>query len=137
MITLSSLSHDDAFRMIARVKQELEKRKQDAAVAVVDPHGELIAFLRTDACRLSCIDVAINKAYTAARERGESKALGEASKREGFALTNFGELRYVSWGGGVPVLVEGRVVGAVGVSGMSEEDDIAVAKLAIELIVSG
>jgi glc operon protein GlcG len=123
--------------MIARVKQELEKRKQDAAVAVVDPHGELIAFLRTDACRLSCIDVAINKAYTAARERGESKALGEASKREGFALTNFGELRYVSWGGGVPVLVEGRVVGAVGVSGMSEEDDIAVAKLAIELIVSG
>ncbi len=136
MITLKSLSHDDAFRIISAVKQELEKRNGGAAVAVVDPHGEVLAFLRTDTCRLSCIDVAINKAYTAARERGESKALGEASKREGFALTNFGNMRYVSWGGGLPVVVDGEVIGAVGVSGMTEEEDIAVAQMAIRLLGS-
>ncbi len=134
MLNSTSLSHDDAFRIIAALKIELERHGRGAAVAVVDPHGELLAFLRTDDCRLSCIAVAINKAYTAARERAESKALGEAAVREGFPLTNFGELRYVTWGGGVPVCVGGGVAGAVGVSGMSEEEDIAMAKLGAELL---
>ncbi len=120
--------------MIGAVQRELERNGQGAAVAVVDTHGELIALLRTDGCRLSCIDVAINKAYTAAREQGESKALGEASRREGFPLTNFGVLRYVSWGGGVPVLApSGEVVGAVGVSGLSEDEDTALARMAAGL----
>jgi glc operon protein GlcG len=78
--------------------------------------------------------VAINKAYTAARERGESKALGEAAKKEGFSLTNFGDLRYVSWGGGVPVVVDGDVAGAVGVSGLSEAEDTLLARMAAEIV---
>jgi glc operon protein GlcG len=45
-------------------------------------------------------------------------------------MTNFGELRYVSWGGGVPLVVDGQVVGAVGVSGLPEADDIALARSA-------
>ena len=112
------------------VQNELERRNKGAAVAVVDAHGELMAMLRTDGCRLSCINVAINKAYTAAREESPSKALGDASKREGFSPTNFGELRYVTWGGGVPIrTADGEVVGAVGVSGLSEDEDIALAEL--------
>ena len=112
------------------VQNELERRKKGAAVAVVDAHGELMAMLRTDGCRLSCINVAINKAYTAAREESPSKALGDASKREGFPPTNFGELRYVTWGGGVPIrTADGEVVGAVGVSGLTEDEDIALAEL--------
>ena len=134
MITRPALSHHDAFRILHAAKADLEKRKKGAAVAVVDPHGELLAFLRTDTCRLSCIDVAINKAYTAAREQGESKALGDAAKREGFPLTNFGDLRYVTWGGGIPIHAEGHVVGAVGVSGMSEVEDTAVAQMAVALL---
>ncbi len=136
MISLEQLSHDEAFRILSVAKAELEKRGKGAAVAVVDTHGELLAFLRTDTCRLSCIDVAINKAYTAAREQSESKGLGDSSKREGFSLTNFGNLRYVSWGGGSPIYSNGQVVGAVGVSGMSEEEDMAVAKLAAELFAT-
>jgi glc operon protein GlcG len=132
MRTLYALTHTEAMSIIHAVQSELERRQQGAAVAVVDAHGELIALLRTDGCRLSCIQVAINKAYTAAREQGESKALGESAKREGFPLTNFGELRYVTWGGGVPIRAEdGQVVGAVGVSGLSEEEDTALAHLAV------
>jgi glc operon protein GlcG len=117
------------------VQQELERRKKGAAVAVVDSHGELMAMLRTDTCRLSCIGVAINKAYTAAREESASKALGDASKREGFPLTNFGELRYVTWGGGVPIrAADGEVVGAVGVSGLTEEEDMMLADLGAKLV---
>src|SRR6185295_7023219 len=126
MRTVRTLSHSEALEMIRAVERALSEKKQGAAVAVVDAHGELLAMLRTDGCRLSCIDVAINKAYTAAREQGPSKALGDAAKREGFPVTNFGELRYVTWGGGIPVVVgDGEVVGAVGVSGLTEGEDIA------------
>lgn len=130
MRTIQALSHGEAMQMVRAVQSRLDGERKGAAVAVVDSHGELIAFLRTDSCRLSCISVAINKAYTAAREQSESKSLGEASRKEGFPLTNFGELRYVTWGGGVPIRRKGEIVGAVGVSGLSEEEDIELAAMA-------
>jgi glc operon protein GlcG len=128
------LSHADALKIIAAIQAELEKEGKGAAIAVSDVHGELLAFLRTDDCRLPSINIAINKAYTAARERKESRQVGESSRREGFPMTNFGELRYVSWGGGVPILYEGQVVGAVGVSGLPEEEDMVLARIGAALI---
>jgi glc operon protein GlcG len=130
MRATKAISLDDAMQMLRVVQARLDERHQGAAIAVVDPHGELIAFLRTDSCRLSCITVAINKAYTAAREQAQSKKLGDDARERGFPLTNFGELRYVTWGGGVPVRSGNEVVGAVGVSGLSEEEDIELAVLA-------
>jgi glc operon protein GlcG len=134
MRTIRALSHADATRMVDAIRARLDEKQLGAAVAVVDAHGELLAFLRTDNCRLSCITVAINKAYTAAREQGDSKKLGDEARLRGFPLTNFGELRYVTWGGGVPVRSGGEVVGAVGVSGLSEEDDTELAQLAARLV---
>jgi glc operon protein GlcG len=130
MRTIKTISHADAMQILRTVQERLDAKGLGAAVAVVDGHGELVAFLRTDACRLSCVDVAINKAYTAAREQGRSKGLGDAVKREGFPHTNFGNLRYVTWGGGVPIVTkDGQVVGAVGVSGLSEAEDTELAEL--------
>ena len=134
MRAIKAISLDEAMQMLRIVQARLDEKQQGAAVAVVDPHGELIAFLRTDSCRLSCITVAINKAYTAAREQGESKKLGDEARARGFPLTNFGELRYVTWGGGVPVRSGTEVVGAVGVSGLSEEEDIELAVLAASIV---
>jgi glc operon protein GlcG len=130
MHTRITLGHTDAQRVVDHVRTALEEEDLGAAVAVVDAHGELVAFVRTDGCRLPSVNIAINKAYTAAREQTESRSVGEASRREGFAMTNFGELRYVSWGGGVPLMVDGEVVGAVGVSGLPEVDDIDLARAA-------
>jgi glc operon protein GlcG len=130
MRTIKTISHSDAMQIVRTVQARLDEKRLGAAVAVVDANGELVAFLRTDACRLSCVDVAINKAYTAAREQGRSKGLGDAVKREGFPHTNFGSLRYVTWGGGVPIVTrDGEVVGAVGVSGLSEAEDTELAEL--------
>ena len=137
MYDQTELSHADATLIIDAIRAELEDSNEGAAVAVVDSHGDLLAFLRTDGCRLPSIDIAINKAYTAAREQIESKTLGERAVAEGFPLTNFGELRYVSWGGGVPVVAGGRVVGAVGVSGLAEERDMALARLGVRTVVEG
>ncbi len=61
------LSYTDALEIITAIQAELEKQDTGAAVAVVDEHDELIAFLRTDGCKLPSINIAINKAFTAAR----------------------------------------------------------------------
>lgn len=124
-----TLTHSDAMKVLAVILAELERTQKGAAIAVSDTHGELIAFLRTDGCPLASINNAINKAYTAARERKESAEVGQASRDEGFPMTNFGDLRYTGWGGGVPIVHEGQVVGAVGVSGLPEVEDIQLARL--------
>ena len=87
-----------------------------------------MAFLRTDGCLLPSIANAVNKAFTAARERVESAVIGEKARQEEFAITNFGDLRYTGWGGGVPIVVDGDTVGAVGVSGLPEADDVELAR---------
>jgi len=135
MRQITSLSLSDAQIILNAILAQVLPQEKGASVAVVDAHGELIAFARTDSCRLPSITIAINNAYTAVREHRPSKSLGDSSREKGFPMTNFGELRYVTWGGGLPVVVEGAVVGAVGVSGLSEEEDIELASLGIKALL--
>ncbi|MGQ9908721.1 MAG: GlcG/HbpS family heme-binding protein [Candidatus Flexifilum sp.] len=129
------LSHADAMLVIEACRRALEADGRGAVVAVADEHGELLALLRTDGAPLPSIVIAQNKAFTAARERKPSLAVGQASRHEGFPMTNFGDLRYTAWGGGVPIVVEGQVVGAVGVSGLPEMDDVAIAEAGIRALL--
>jgi glc operon protein GlcG len=124
------IGHAEARVVVAMIADRLDARGEGAAVAVVDRHGELVAFLRTDGCGLASINIAIHKAFTAARERVESRVIGERSRTEGFPITNFGDPRYVGWGGGVPIIVAGEVIGAVGVSGLPEDADVELARWA-------
>ena len=133
MYQTNNLSHIDAMQIITFLQAELEKMNGGAAVAVADEHGELIALLRTDGCPLPSINNAIHKAFTAARERKPSAEVGAAAREENFAITNFGDLRYTGWGGGVPITVNGVVVGAVGISGLPEAVDMELAQKAAEL----
>ena len=130
----TELGHEQAQQIVETVRGELAARGEGGAVAVVDGHGELIAFLRTDGCDLPPIDIAINKAFTAARVGAESRTVGDRSRDEGFPISNFGDPRYVGFGGGVPVIVDGEVIGAVGVSGLAEEDDMELARGAVATI---
>jgi glc operon protein GlcG len=134
MYQQTCLSLRDAQKILAAIVAELERRGRGAAVAVADNHGELIAFARTDGCPLPSIQIAINKAFTAARERRPSRAVGDASRVEGFPMTNFGDRRYVGWGGGVPIVHERRAIGAVGVSGLPEEEDMALAEIGLQAL---
>lgn len=127
------ISHREALQIIAAIQTELEQTQRAAAIAVADAHGELIAFLRLDGCKLPSLNIAINKAFTAAREGKASKAVGESSREQGFPMTNFGDLRYTAWGGGVPLTYQGKVIGAVGVSGVPEVEDMALAQIGVEM----
>jgi glc operon protein GlcG len=128
------LTHHDAMRIIDALRADLDRDALGAAVAVVDEHGELVALLRTDGCPLPSINNAINKAFVAAREGLPSAANGQRAREEGWPMTNYGDLRYTGWGGGVPIRFNGQVVGAVGVSGLPEATDVALAEKGAKLI---
>ncbi len=134
MYQTMNLSHADAQAMIAVVQKKLEAEKKAAAIAVTDSHGELIAFLRMDGCHLPPLSIAINKAFTAARERKPSGEVGASSRQGPFPMTNYGDLRYTGWAGGFPVIHQGAVVGAIGISGLDEEEEAALARLALEVV---
>jgi len=134
---MTEIAHLDAQRVLAAAQSELDREGLGAAVAVVDAHGELVAFVRTDSCPLPSINNSINKAYTAARERKPSRAIGDAARAEQFPITNFGDLRYTGWGGGVPIEIDGVTVGAVGVSGLPEAEDVTIATSAAAVLSNG
>ena len=81
--------------------------------------------------------IATNKAWTAARERKPSFELGQSSRdpKTGFDMAYYGDPRYLGWGGGVPVVLNGTTVGAVAVSGLVQEEDMELAGLAVAAIV--
>jgi len=137
MIETISLGHGEAQKAIQAIQAELERRGKAAVIAVADTHGELIALLRLDGAPLASILIATNKAWTAARERQPTRQLGQAARHSetGFDLAYYGDSRYIGWGGGLPVVSNGKVVGAVAVSGVPEMEDIELAQIGVAAIL--
>jgi uncharacterized protein GlcG (DUF336 family) len=125
MITL-----DDARRVIAAAEKEAASIGQPMNIAVADAGGNLIAHVRMDNAWIGSIDISINKAYTARAFDLATKDLAKESQPGeqffGIHATNRG--RIVIFAGGIPLKREGRVVGAIGVSGGTGKQDQAVAE---------
>lgn len=102
---------------------------QPMNIAVADVGGNLISHVRMDGAWLGGIDISINKAFTARAFDIETKELGDNSQPNqqyyGIQASNHG--RIVIFAGGIPLTRDGEVIGAVGVSGGSGEQDQAVA----------
>lgn len=138
MTARTTIDYSDARRVVSAIADEMARRGKAGVIAVVDNHGELVAFARLDGAPLSSIAIAMNKAWTAARERKPTKEIGEAARHpeKGFDIAYFGDPRFVGWGGGVPVWKDGTVIGAVAVSGLPQVEDMELASLGAELILS-
>ncbi len=138
MIQYGSLGHAEAQRAIQAIQAELLRRNQAAVIAVADVHGELISLLRLDGAPLPSIVIATNKAWTAAREHKPTREIGQAARdpQSGFDMAYYGDPRYIGWGGGVPVIVDGAVVGSVAVSGLPEEVDMELVQIGVAAIVT-
>ena len=136
MHTTQNLSHMEAQTVVTAIAAELERRGKAAVIVVADAHGELLAMLRVSGAPLPSILIAQNKAFTAARERRASRDIGQASRHatDGFDTRYFGDPRYIGWGGGLPIWVGAACVGAVGVSGLPESEDIELAQLGIDAL---
>jgi glc operon protein GlcG len=106
-----------------------QQRNAPSAIAVVDRAGDLIAFQRLDGVRPASADLAIQKARTAARLQRPTAEIEDSidQGRTAFVTAGIMALR-----GGMPVRVNGEVVGAVGVAGLSKETDTDIARIAAE-----
>jgi glc operon protein GlcG len=131
MIEKKCLDHAEAKRIINAIEAELLKRKKAAVIAVSDQQGELIALLRMDWASVSSVVIATNKAWTAAREGKPTYEIGQSARdpKTGFDMGYYGDRRYVGWGGGIPVVHDGKVIGAIAVSGLVESEDIELAQI--------
>ena len=105
------------------------------AIAVVEPSGELVAFGRMDDVQYGSINVAQAKARSAARFRASSASAEERLAAGRIALLAIDGIVPVA--GGVPIVVDGKVVGAIGVSGASSAQDDEVARAAIAAVLGG
>jgi len=106
-------------------------------IAVVDAAGELVAFSRMDDARPGSIEIAIAKARSAARRRRATadEAGGDALSAVRLALAS--HLNVTGIGGGVPIVVDGQVIGAIGVSSGTTEEDLQVAQAGIDAFNAG
>jgi glc operon protein GlcG len=136
MRTLHTLDYSEAQRAVDLIIEKALQLQKAASIAVADAHGDLICFARMDGAPVSSIRIAVNKAWTAARERKPTKEIGDKVKHpeRGHDIAYYSDPNYVGWGGGIPVWKNGEVVGAVAVSGLSSSEDIALATLGVELI---
>ena len=137
MKTIATLCDRDAMRAIEAIRAELARRGKTAVIAVADAHGETIALLRLHGVALSSVAIATNKAFTAARLRRPTAEIGRRSRHpeDGFDISYYGDSRYIGFGGGLPVIVDGAVVGAVAVSGLTSSEDEELAVLGIAAIL--
>jgi uncharacterized protein GlcG (DUF336 family) len=118
-----------ALKMVAAAHSEAVRRSILVSAAVVDAGGHLVAFGRMDGAEIAGPVLAVDKAYTAVANRIATSELATLAAPGGelFGIHANGGGRFVIFGGGVPIVFEGAVVGGMGVSGASAADDEACA----------
>jgi glc operon protein GlcG len=125
---------ENAKRFAVPALAEAAKNGWTMAVAVVDPGGNLVYFEKMDNTQLGSVEVAIEKARSAALFKRPTKALQDtlAAGAEGLRVLRLSGAVPVE--GGVPIVMEGNIVGAIGVSGGTSQQDGQCAKAAVDAI---
>ncbi len=120
----------DARRIIAAAEKKAEEIKQPMNIAIVDEGCNLIAFERMANAWLGSIDIAIKKAWTSRAFDITTKDLGTYSQSgdQFFGIHASNDGKVMIFAGGIPLKIDGKVVGAIGVSGGMGKQDQAVAE---------
>jgi glc operon protein GlcG len=131
MTTIGKVSSAEALQLITHVVNAADNVGKSVVVAVTGPEGELISFIRMDDANAGSGVIAPNKAYTAARQRKFTRELGKKMQEENVSPAYWGDDRITGFGGGVPIFQNGKVIGGIGVSGLSslEDEELAVAAI--------
>jgi len=133
LLAKRSLSLEDGKKAAAGAAAEAKKNKWKMAIAIVDDGGHLIYFERIDDTQIGSIDVSIGKARTALAFKRPTKALEDAiNAGQNSAILSFPDV--LPREGGIPFVVDGNIVGAIGVSGGKSSEDAQVAKAGIDAL---
>jgi len=122
---------EGAKRMMAAAEAEARKNSWNVAIAILDAGGNLIMFQKLDDTQSGSVNIAIGKARTAINFKRPSRMIEElATSRPVFvALEGITPLQ-----GGLPVIIDGKLIGAVGVSGVKSVEDEQIAQAAIDVL---
>jgi glc operon protein GlcG len=137
MFVYEKVSSQEAIKMLGHAIVEAGKINKHIAIAVSGPEGELISFLRMDGASPAASLIAQNKAYTAARDRKSTKQMGEFMHQNNRPPAFWGDKGITGFGGGVPIVQDGKVIGGIGISGLSEEEDERIAYASIVAVYGG
>ncbi|MEQ8896025.1 MAG: heme-binding protein [Roseovarius sp.] len=133
MLTVTRLDLDDAGKLLAGARAKADEIGVPMCIAITDESGNLIAFERMDGGKVTSITIAIDKSFTASGAKKATHEYGEASQpgapAYGIGSAISGRLMVV--GGGLPVVVDGAVVGGIGVSSGTPAQDREVAEAGI------
>ena len=128
------VKHEEARRIISAAVQKAEEIGQPMNIAVMDAGMNLVAFERMDGAWVLSVDIALGKAFTSAGRGLPTRQIGEMAQPGqplfGVNATNNG--RVVIFAGGLPLLRDDEVVGAIGVSGGSVDQDEEVAQAGVD-----
>jgi glc operon protein GlcG len=128
----TTIEADDVRAILDGAQQEARNNEWSVSIAVVDDGAHLLGFLRlTDATPLSA-KIAIEKARTAAMSRRESKFYEDLVKNGRHAFLSVPDLTVLE--GGVPIIVDGQCLGAVGVSGVRSDQDVQIALAGVNAV---
>lgn len=133
------LELQDVKKILEGSEAEARKIGVDMDIAVVDDGGHLLGFYRMNKAKVTSIQIAIDKAFTAAGTRKSTrdyKAVG-AADGPAFGINTSHGGRFVIFGGGVPIIIEGECAGAVGCSSGTPEQDEQVAQAGINALQKG
>ena len=121
------ISFDAAKKALAAAEAEAKKNNWPVAIAIVDSSGKLAAFSKMDNTQHASVDIAIGKAVTANNLKRPTKALQDLIAQGGGNLRLLAVPGVTPLEGGVPIVVDGKIIGAIGVSGVMSNQDAEVA----------
>ena len=134
-----NLDLNDAARLLEGARARASEIGVPMCIAVTDAAGNLVAFERMDGGKITSITIAIDKAYTAAAAKKATHEYGAASQpgAPAYGINSAIGGRLMVVGGGLPLIVSGEVVGAVGVSSGTPDQDRDVAQAALDHFSKG
>jgi glc operon protein GlcG len=121
------IGFDAAKKALAAAEAEATKNNWPVAIAIVDSSAKLVAFSKMDNTQHASVDIAIGKAVTANNLKRPTKALQDGIAQGGVNLRILGQPGITPLEGGVPIIVDGKIVGAIGASGVLSNQDAEVA----------
>lgn len=137
MKTVPKLTLDDARIVMDASERKARELGVDMDIAITDDGGHLLMFHRMDNGRISSIDIAISKAFTAAAARKSTREYARTSGPGGpsFGIHVSNQGRFMVFAGGLPVFIEGEIVGGVGCSSGAPDQDEVVAQAGIDALL--
>ena len=124
----SNVTLEQAKKALAAADAEARKNGWPVAIAVVDTAGMLVLYQRHDNTQTASVQIAQDKAVSAAMFRRPSKAFQDVLAKGGDGLPVLGLHGATPVEGGIPLTIEGKIIGAIGVSGVNSDQDSMVAK---------